>query len=330
MMISPSPPSIWSCSRRALARTSSTPVSLESSTYSGACDSRWQASRIFGQRCSATLPAAQVLALDPRLRGDEALGQLGLGHLQREQRHRRGRRATAFSAMLATSADLPIDGRAAITIRLPGLKAAGLLVDVLEARRRAGQRRLGDRQPVQLVGLLVAGCRAIERISFWRSSWATSSTERSARSTSSRAGASRDSTLAWISYEVVSSARICALSRTIRPYSRAWPAAGTQPASSSIASGPADLVELAVLAQRLGDRQRGRSCGRSRAARASPRTPRRAARGRSARAAGAPRPAARTGAARRAAPRRAPTSRPRGCAAGRRWSGRRSSAAIRV
>ena len=78
----------------------------------------------------------------------------------------------------------------------------------------------------------------IERIFFWRSSCATSSTERSARSTSSRAGASRVRTLAWISYEVVSSARICALSRTIRPYSRAWPAAGTQPASSSITSTP--------------------------------------------------------------------------------------------
>ena len=53
----------------------------------------------------------------------------------------------------------------------------------------------------------------------------------------------------------MSSARSWALSRTIRPYSRAWPAAGTQPASSSIVAGPADLVELAVLAQLLGDRQ---------------------------------------------------------------------------
>ena len=91
--------------------------------------------------------------------------------------------------------------------------------------------------------------------------------------------------------------------------------------------GAADLLELAVLAQRLGDRQVIDLAGRSRAARSSPRTPPRAARGRSARAAGAPRPAARTGAARRAAPRRGPTSRPRGCAAERRCSGRRSSAA---
>ena len=71
--------------------------------------------------------------------------------------------------------------------------------------------------------LSVSSCRmsAIERIFFWRSSFATSSIDRSACSTSSRAGASRDSTLAWISYDAVSSARIWALSWTIRPYSRA-------------------------------------------------------------------------------------------------------------
>ena len=128
----------------------------------------------------------------------------------------------------------------------------------------------------------------------------------------------------------MSSARSCALSRTIRPYSRAWPAAGTQPASSSIAAGAADLVELAVLRAASRRPSGGRSCGRSRRARASPRRPRRAARGRSARAAAAPRPAARAGGARRAAPRRAPTSRPPGCAAGRRCSGRRSCSGVQA
>ena len=98
----------------------------------------------------------------------------------------------------------------------------------------------GDLATDSLCSFSVSSSRtsAIDRIAFCRSSCATSSTDRSARSTRSRAGASRDSTLAWISYDVVSSARIWALSRTIRPYSRAWPAAGTQPASSSIASAP--------------------------------------------------------------------------------------------
>ena len=40
----------------------------------------------------------------------------------------------AFSAMLVTSADLPIDGRAAMHDQVAGLEAAGELVEVLEAR----------------------------------------------------------------------------------------------------------------------------------------------------------------------------------------------------
>ena len=47
----------------------------------------------------------------------------------------------------------------------------------------------------------------------------------------------------------------CAFSRTIRPYSRACPAAGTQPASSSIAPATANRVELSALAQDVGDGQ---------------------------------------------------------------------------
>ena len=38
---------------------------------------------------------AQVVALDPRAAGDEPLGELGLGHLEAEQRHRRGDRCGA-------------------------------------------------------------------------------------------------------------------------------------------------------------------------------------------------------------------------------------------
>ena len=43
--------------------------------------------------------------------------------------------------------------------QVAGLKAAGQLVEVLEAGRRAGQRRLRRRQPVELVGLLVEDLR---------------------------------------------------------------------------------------------------------------------------------------------------------------------------
>jgi hypothetical protein len=56
--------------------------------------------------------------------------------------------------MLATSADLPGQDH-----QVAGLEAAGLLVEVLEARRCAGERGLGHRQPVQLVGLLVQDVR---------------------------------------------------------------------------------------------------------------------------------------------------------------------------
>ena len=74
---------------------------------------------------SSLQPAlAQVVALDRRLAGDEALGELGLAHLEAEERHGRGRsRSSAtFSAMFVTSADFPIDGRAAMMTRLPGWK----------------------------------------------------------------------------------------------------------------------------------------------------------------------------------------------------------------
>ena len=102
-----------------MARISSTPVSLESSTYSGACESRWQASRIFGQRCSATLPRRRS---SPLIRACEATNRCASSDsdISSENSATAWPASAAFSAMLATSADLPIDGRAAITIRLPG------------------------------------------------------------------------------------------------------------------------------------------------------------------------------------------------------------------
>ena len=67
------------------------------------------------------LPAAQILALDPRLRGDEALGELRLGHLEREQR----------------------DGVAG---------EHGVLGDVGDERRLAHRRTRGDHDQVAAAG----------------------------------------------------------------------------------------------------------------------------------------------------------------------------------
>ena len=129
-------------------------MSLESSTYSGACDESLAGLEDLRPALLGDAPAAQIVALDPRLRGDESLGQLGLGHLEREQHHR-------VAAQRRVLGDVGDQRRLAHRRprgdddQVARLKAAGLLVEVLEARRRAGQRRLGDRQPVQLVGLLV-------------------------------------------------------------------------------------------------------------------------------------------------------------------------------
>ena len=92
---------------------------------------------------------AQVVALDRRLRRDEALRELGLGHLQAEQRDRpRAVLASAtFSAMFVTSADLPIDGSRGQDDQVAGLEAAGDRVEVGEAGGRAGQRVALGRAP---------------------------------------------------------------------------------------------------------------------------------------------------------------------------------------
>ena len=61
--------------------------------------------------------------------------------------------------MLATSADLPIDGRAAITIRLPGWKPPVFSSRSLNPDGVPVSGSLGHRQAVELVGLLVQDVR---------------------------------------------------------------------------------------------------------------------------------------------------------------------------
>ena len=65
------------------------PTSEESSTNSGAAASFAEALQDLRPLAVGHAALAQLVALDPRLRRDEALRELGLGHLQREQRDRK-------------------------------------------------------------------------------------------------------------------------------------------------------------------------------------------------------------------------------------------------
>ncbi len=155
MMISPSPPSHWLCRRRAFARISSMPTSLESSTHSGAAARRWRGLQDLRPALLGDAALAQLLALDARLRGDEALRELGLRHLQREQRDRLAVLDRGVLGDVAHERALAHRRARGDDDQVAGLKAAGDLVEVLEARRRARQRGALEREPVQLVELLV-------------------------------------------------------------------------------------------------------------------------------------------------------------------------------
>ena len=100
--------------------------------------------------------------------------------------------------MLVTSADFPIDGRAAMMIRLPGWKPPVISSRSAKPDGVPVSERPSAESSCHLRDLGVEDL-ADRRKSFWRSSWATSSMARSAHSTSSRGGASWPWTLAWIS-----------------------------------------------------------------------------------------------------------------------------------
>ena len=230
--------------------------------------------------------------------------------------------------MFATSADLPIDGRAAITIRLPGLKAAGHLVQVLEARRRAGQRRLRGRQPMELVRLLVEhlGDRPellLAIVVGHLEHRALGALDQVARRRLARQHAGLDlvgggeqrAELGVVAHDLAVLAGV---------------AGGRHPSGQLVdRRRPADLLELAALAQRLRHRQvvdlpvalvELHHRREHRAVLLAVEVLGAQMLLDEQRSAGAARPAA---------PRRGPTSRPPDCAAGRRCSGRRSCS-IRV
>ena len=154
-MIRPSPFSHWPCRRRALARISSSPTSEESSTHSGAAARRCEALEDLRPALLGDAALAQLLALDARLRGDEALRELGLRHLEREQRDGLVVLDRGVLGDVADERALAHRRTRGDDDQVAGLEAAGDLVEVLEARRGSGQRGALEREPVQLVELLV-------------------------------------------------------------------------------------------------------------------------------------------------------------------------------
>ena len=98
------------------------PRSEESSNQSGASSSSLQARTTFGQSFCATCP---LRSLSPEIRARQAMKRWASSTSDiSSEKNATGRfRFTAtFSAMLATSADLPIAGLAATMIRFPGWK----------------------------------------------------------------------------------------------------------------------------------------------------------------------------------------------------------------
>ncbi len=97
-------------------------MSLESSTYSGERASFSVAFTTFGQRSAFTRPLRRSspfsFACEAMKRCASSVSDIS----SENSATGRSWSIAAFSAMFVTSADLPIEGRAASTIRLPGWK----------------------------------------------------------------------------------------------------------------------------------------------------------------------------------------------------------------
>jgi hypothetical protein len=101
----------------------------------------------------AHLTLAQLVARDPRPLGDQPLGELGVGHLEREEGHGA---ALAHRDMLGDVGDqarLAHPRPRGEDDQVPRLKAAGDRVEVGEARRRAGDLGAPARQLLEPVDL---------------------------------------------------------------------------------------------------------------------------------------------------------------------------------
>ena len=125
-------------------------------------------------------------------------------------------RTATFAAMQSASADLPIDGRAATMIRLPGWKPDGEPVEVAEAGRRAGDVaaglvELGDRLERLLEQLV-----DVRELASRRAAARGRRRSDSARSTSSTVSPGRSKPSRAMSLPARISPRSVAISLTIR------------------------------------------------------------------------------------------------------------------
>ena len=217
------------------------PTSDESSTNSGAAASRSEASRIFGQRCSATRPLRSSSPLIARLARRRSAARAR----PRTSRARTARpglpcSSAAFSAMLVTSARLAHRRACGDDDEVAGLEAAGDLVEVLEAGRRAGERGALERQAVELVELvvqdLVDGAEVLLAVVVGDLEHRRARPARPARA----AGASwlQHARLDLVASSSAGAAAARSRARSARTGARC-PAAGTAPASASTVAGAA-------------------------------------------------------------------------------------------
>ena len=101
------------------------------------------------------LAFAQLVAGDPRPAGDEALGELDLGHLEREEGDRLVALDRHVFGDVGDQGALPHRRAGGDDDQVAGLEAAGHRVDVAEAGRGAGQFDLAGRELLEPVDLVV-------------------------------------------------------------------------------------------------------------------------------------------------------------------------------
>ena len=182
------------------------PRSEESSNQSGASSSSLQARTTFGQSRWETWP---LRSLSPEIRARQAMKRWAssTSDISSEKKATGLLLLTAtFSAMLATRALLPIAGRAATMIRLPGWKPP---VIASMSRKPAGVPVISISPVESFSSRSTSSWRISEsrRKSLACSLWATSKSSFSARSESSRGSPSRSLTQPWISWPAPSRRR---------------------------------------------------------------------------------------------------------------------------
>ena len=198
-----------------MARISSTPMSLESSMKIGAAASFSTARSTFGQRSALTRPlrssSLDTLACEAMKRCASSVSDISSEN-----------RATglpwsiaAFSAMLVASVLLPIEGRAASTIRLPGWKPP-VRSSMSANPEGVPVRPMSERDSSSSLSISSWRTASIVRISAMPPSWPILKRAASARSIRSRGSPRWARTSAWMWRVVSRMPRMRASSRTMR------------------------------------------------------------------------------------------------------------------